>query len=254
MPGRHKADSEQLKEADHTRRPAAFNKHGSQTNAMDVVTKAETILRIVKHGETPELMRQLANRMYSDDVAFILRRDLTVPSPHRNGAKIPINIRPMQPSDIPAIVVERPRRLPMLRADIPTCYLATTEDGSICYMVWMIRYEQQRRVRPYFKGDLQVYHSDTVLLEFSYTFERFRGLGIMTEALSRITELGPALGARWAIAYVVHDNVASLKGCAAVGFRPYQVRNEKWRGIRVNSTYQLLPPDTLYSFEKVSAR
>jgi GNAT superfamily N-acetyltransferase len=174
-------------------------------------------------------MRELAKRLYSDDISFILRRDLSVPLPRGLAAQIPIEIRPIQANDIPYIIAERPRRLPMLRADIPTCYVATTKDGSICYMVWLVMYDQRQRLHPYFKGELQRYHSDTVLLEFSYTFERFRGLGIMTEAVSRIAEMGLAHGARWATAYVEHDNVASLKGCVKAGFHPYMVRIEKWR-------------------------
>ena len=147
---------------------------------MDLLTTAETIVRIIKRGETPELIRELGKRLYSDDISLILRRDLSI-SPPRLRARIPIKIRPMQASDIPMIVSERPRRLPMLRADIPTCYIATTEDGALCHMVWLITHDQQERLKPYFKGELRRYDSDTIMLELSYTFEWFRGLGIQAE-------------------------------------------------------------------------
>jgi hypothetical protein len=58
----------------------------------------------------------------------------------------------------------------VIREDIPTCYVATADDGSLCYMQWMVNWEQQKRLRPYFKGQLHPFHSETVLLEFAYTF------------------------------------------------------------------------------------
>lgn len=219
---------------------------------MNVLTRAETILRVIKRGEMQQLMRELGRRLYSDDISFILRRDLSVPLPRPVAAKIPIVIRPIQAPDLPHIIAERPRRLPVLRADIPTCYVATTKDGSICYMVWLVTYDQQQRLAPYFKGELKRYHSDTVLLEFSYTFERFRGLGIMSEAVSRIAEMGLAHGARWVTAYVEHDNLASLRGCAKAGFHPHMVRIEKWRGIRMKPTFRSVPDGTLYSFQQAA--
>jgi hypothetical protein len=140
---------------------------------MNPALRAKTTLLMLLHGEEAEIFSELANRLYSDDTSYILRRDLARALVPRPVAKIPFRIRPMEARDLPRILAERPRRLPALRANIPTCYVATTEDGSICYMQWLIRANHQDRLRPYFKGELAGYASDTVLLEFAYTFERF---------------------------------------------------------------------------------
>jgi GNAT superfamily N-acetyltransferase len=116
-------------------------------------------------------------------------------------------------------------------------------------MQWLIAADQQERLRPHFKGELAGFTPDTVLLEFAYTFERFRGLGIMGAAMAEIAEQGIKLGARWALTYVKYDNIPSLKGCANAGFRPYMMRTERWRGLRLRQSFQMLEDGAQYPFE-----
>ncbi|HJU09547.1 MAG TPA: hypothetical protein VJ728_01655 [Candidatus Binataceae bacterium] len=220
---------------------------------MNPALRAKTALLMLRRGEKAEMLNELVNRLYSDDASYILRRDLMRPLEPRPAARIPIRIRPLETNDLPAIIAERPRRLPALRAGIPTCYVAVTSDGSLCYMQWLIQANQQDRLRPHFKGELAGYQSDTVLLEFAYTFERFRGQGIMAPAMAQIAEQGIPLGARWAITYVKQDNIASLKGCARAGFRPYMMRTEVWRGFRLSQCFRLLEEAALYPFERETA-
>jgi GNAT superfamily N-acetyltransferase len=217
---------------------------------MDLALRAKTMLLMLLRGDTAEILGELANRLHSDDASYILRRDLARPLVPSPAAKIPFRIRPMEPGDLPTIVAERPRRLPALRAGIPTCYVATTEDGSICYMQWLIGAAHQDRLRPHFKGELAGFESDTVLLEFAYTFERFRGQGIMGAAMAEVAQQGLRLGARWALTYVKHDNVPSLKGCANAGFRPYMLRTESWRAFRLRQSFRVLAEGALYPFER----
>jgi hypothetical protein len=71
----------------------------------------------------------------------------------------------------------------------------------------------------------------------------------MAAAMAEIAEQGLLLGARWALTYVKHDNVASLKGCAHAGFRPYMMRSESWRGFHLRQSFRGLAEGTLYPFE-----
>jgi GNAT superfamily N-acetyltransferase len=215
--------------------------------------RAKTLLLMLLRGEKNEMLKELTDRLYSDQASYILRRDLARPLVPRPSAKIPIRIRPIEPADISTIVAERPRRLPALRANIPTCFVAAAEDGSICYMQWLIRADQQGLLRPYFKGQLAGYENDTVLLEFAYTFLRFRGQGIMAAAMAEIAERALPMGARWAITYVNRDNLASLKGCANAGFRPYMIRTEKWRGFRLRQSFRVAGNGPGYRSERESS-
>lgn len=219
---------------------------------MNPALRAKTTLLMIRNGEVPDMLRELAHRVRSDEASYVLRRDLSVPLVPRPVAKIPIRIRPMERSDLPQIIAERPRRLPVLTEDIPTCYVATAEEGSICYMQWLVTSDQQGRLRPHFKGELASYDRDSVLLEFAYTFERFRGCGIMADAMAQIAEQGLKTGARWALTYVKDDNIASLKGCVKAGFRPYMIRTETWRGFRLRQSFRTLEPDARFPFEMAS--
>ena len=55
-------------------------------------------------------------------------------------------------------------------------------------MQWLVTADQQSRLRPYFKGELTSYGTDTVLRECAYTLKRFRGAGIMGAAMAEIAE------------------------------------------------------------------
>jgi hypothetical protein len=43
------------------------------------------------------------------------------------------------------------------------------------------------------------------------------------------------------VTYVQKDNIAALKGCAAAGFSPYMIRNERWRIFSFKESFSNLP-------------
>ena len=201
---------------------------------------AQRFLLVVRSGKFAKLARELVKRIFSNSESYLLRRDLTVPF-QASAAKQPIEVRPIKDSDIPAILSARPGRLLILQANIPTCYLATTANGEICYMQWLIEHADLERFRPFFDGELRTLRKDEVLLEFAYTFEQFRGQKIMPAAMAAIAEKGLLSGARYAVTYVQKDNIAALKGCAAAGFSPYMIRNERWRIFSFKESFRNLP-------------
>jgi len=148
-------------------------------------------------------------------------------------------------ADIPRIAEHVPERLPGLK-ELRTCYLAVTEKDDICYMQRLID-SSQNHLRPRRMG--LVLQPDEMLLEWAYTFEKFRGLGIMSYAMAELAAFAGKLGARWAMTIVEKSNVASLKGCRNAGFRRYQLREQRWRALRTVQTYKLIPTDSKYSFE-----
>ena len=201
---------------------------------------AERFLLVARSGKFAKLARELVKRVFSNSESYLLRRDLTVPF-QASAAKQPIEVRPITDSDIPAILEARPGRLLILRANIPTCYVAITASGEICYMQWLVEQSDLERFRPFFDGELGNLRKDEVLLEFAYTFEQFRGQKIMPAAMAAIAEKGLSSGARYAVTYVQKDNVAALKGCAAAGFSPYMIRDERWRIFSFKESFRTLP-------------
>jgi hypothetical protein len=95
--------------------------------------------------------------------------------------------------------------------------------------------------------------ADECIFEFAYTFEKFRGLGVMGAALVMIAEeavrLQPSL--RWAYNYIRVSNDPSLKGCRNAGFRPYMRREERWRAMHLRQKFIPLRPGSPFPFEKI---
>jgi hypothetical protein len=201
---------------------------------------AQRFLLVVRSGKFAKLARELMKRIFSNSESYLLRRDLTVPF-HACAPKQPIEIRPIRDSDIPEILAARPGRLLLLRANIPTCYVAVTATGQICYTQWLVGQSDLERFRPFFDGELGNLRKDEVLLEFSYTFEQFRGQKIMPAAVAAIAEKGLLSGARYAVTYVQKNNIAALKGCAGAGFSPYLIRQERWRIFSFKESFRSLP-------------
>jgi hypothetical protein len=58
--------------------------------------------------------------------------------------------------------------------------------------------------------DAYAFDDDSVVLEFAYTFKRFRGLGIRAAALADIAAEDKR--AHWALTYVARSNISCLRG------------------------------------------
>jgi len=215
-----------------------LDKMGTQISSYS--DQAQRLLLVVRSGKFAALAGELSKRMFSNRESYILRRDLKVPF-RPAPPKQPIEIRPIRESDKAEILKARPGRLAILRANIPTCYLAVTASGEICYMQWLVEPSNIERFKPFFDGELKNLGKDEVLLEFAYTFEKFRGQKIMGAAMSAIAEEGLQSGARYAVTYVQKDNVAALKGCALANFYPYMTREERWRVFSFTESFRSLP-------------
>ena len=85
------------------------------------------------------------------------------------------------------------------------------------------------KVRSYFKGRIPELLPSDVLLEFVYTFPKYRGLNIMHYITAKLFEEAIASGAKRAIAYVHRCNEKSLKASAKIGWKPFIVKQFSWR-------------------------
>jgi hypothetical protein len=213
-----------------------------------------TVAGMVARGESNVLTKRLINRLYANQTSLILRCDLR--EPHRGiTPKIPLELRLVLEKDLPSIIKERPRRLPILLEKVPTCYLALTKDGQPAYMNWVVFNTDWQRFRSHFTGSLyRELENDECLFEFAYTFEKFRGLGVMSAALTmiirRVVEERPHL--RWGYTYILDDNIPSLKGCRNAGFRPYMQRRGYWRAMHLKEVFCPLDQGNRLQFEDES--
>jgi RimJ/RimL family protein N-acetyltransferase len=209
---------------------------------------SHTLPSLIANGEAGEVIRELRSRLYSEEVWYLLRRDLEQPF-EAPPAKIPIHVRPFEKADVPRILRERPIRRTAIEAGLETCYVAITQDGELCYMQWLIDSSQNELIQRRFAGLYSRLAPDEMLLEWAYTFRKYRGLGIMAPAMARISEEGGKKGAHHLYTFVEQSNIPSLRGCRSAGFRPYQIRSDHWRFFRCHEQFTPLPSEAKYPFE-----
>ncbi len=164
-----------------------------------------------------------------ETIRFGLRRDLAQPFP-APAAKIPISVRPLAESDLPALLAVDATTSPEDRFQIASRrvmadrhlaggFVAVDErDGRPCYVQWLFGAGDNDFVRR-LQGFPQL-APDEALLEGAYTPASHRGLGIMPAAMALIAEKAEAIGARYVITFVDLTNIPSLKGCQRSGFSP----------------------------------
>jgi hypothetical protein len=213
---------------------------------MSLSAKLKIISTVTMEGGSRQLVTRLATLIYSTREAYALRRDLSVPLSIRPKAKIPITVRPLEPGDVPQIVAEQPEGLILgvLRAGLPQCYVTVTKDREVCNLQWLVTPEHRDRFRSIRFREMPAFDDDTVMLEFAYTFRRFRGLGIMAPVVAWVAEQHKA--ARWAITYVDRTNIPSLRGCRSAGFYPYLLSCDKWRFFHLIQSVDI--PKSIESF------
>lgn len=192
-------------------------------------------LALVGSGRFGQMVRR---QLYQSWISYGLRRDLDElrPTPE---AKIPISVRELNESDIPQLLpigeralnrkerLEIATRLRHLAERIPRCFVAVDDrTGAPCFMQWLMTADQNERIQGFFQGRFPRLQSNEALLENAYTPPAYRGLGIMSAAMSRIIENAREPGCRYVITFVMSDNAASLKGCTKAGFRPFLIRRD----------------------------
>ncbi len=111
--------------------------------------------------------------------------------------------------------------LAFIDAAIPTCFVATTRQGSPCYIQWLISHRTNNKLKSYFNGYMPLLGRDEVVLEGAFIPFRYRGKKIMPLAMATIAEKGKDLGARFATTYVQDFNLPSIKCVLQAGFTPY---------------------------------
>ena len=227
------------------------------------VRRLQGIARLVLHGELGAVVRRMRAALWSDGASIRLERDLSRPfvAP---AATIPINIRPLRDTDLPALLglradgvsseerVDRERRARLVGARLPTAYVAVAGDGAPCYVQWLIGAEHNQRIHQVWNGEFPMLAVGEALLEGAFTPEAFRGRRIMPAAMARIAEKASERGARRVVTFVTDDNIASLKGCARAGFMPVSARRISRRLFRTVVTPIPVPDGTWQHLTDVS--
>ncbi len=205
------------------------------------------LVTLLRKGNLTTAADRIRRALHSDFIFLGLLRDLDVAFP-APSAPIELTIRPMRSDDLPLLLdsdaaglsgegrYQRLARRRLVEQEIPTCYVAATEDGTPCYMEWLVGPDENDRIQAVWGGFFPVLRPGEALLEGAFIPEAYRGRRIMPAAMARIAERAADLGARWVITFVDEGNIASLKGCERAGFALYLRRRVTWRWFRRSIT------------------
>jgi hypothetical protein len=218
--------------------------------------------QLVRSGSFSTLSTEIKKQLGSESLAFGLRRDLDIPfKPPK--AKINISVRQLEPTDLASLLhntsnnPDETRGISdqrgIVKAKIPDCYVAVTDDNIPCYMQWLISSQYNHRISDYFHGLFPSLTNPEALLEGAYTPPAFRGLGIMPAAMALIATRASSFNAHLVNTFVDVNNIASLKGCRRAGFSPYILRKDKWLLFHRTISFHPIPDNLLESYHLSTA-
>jgi GNAT superfamily N-acetyltransferase len=185
------------------------------------------------------LLRRLRLRAWSDTVSIGLDYDPRV-QPALRMPRIPVEVRPIRPGEIPAFTdlpgAGAPRTLALTRANaryllesgLQTCYVGLIDDEP-AYMQFLITADQNERLSEVFDGRFPPLADGEALLEFAFTLPEHRARPVMPTVLLRLIELAAEQGARRVVAYSQVENAKLIRFFLRLGFAPFCVRTDKWR-------------------------
>lgn len=158
---------------------------------------------------------------------FGLRCDLEA-IPEVRPAKFPTSMQPLASRHFTGFHDELERvsgrsyidvfvRASVCERGIDTLFVSEHE-GQPTYAQWLITPANQGAVHSFDPERYPTLSEGEVLLEWAYTFVRFRRLGLMNDGMRQLLISARNDGYLSAWTYVGAENVASLRGCANVGF------------------------------------
>ena len=194
---------------------------------------------LLKLGGPKAFLFQLRRQIYSRDILFGLETNSDTDKVAVTS-RLQYSLAPASEKDIEEVVLkaeteseesahELIQRKWFYECGFHECYMARTADTrDPCFLAWIISSKDSSVVNQGFKSRLPSLQEDELLLENCYTFEQYRGNGIMPSALSELWETAISKGFKRMITYVRQDNKASLRAFEKLGFRKFdEIRERK---------------------------
>jgi GNAT superfamily N-acetyltransferase len=187
---------------------------------------------LLKIGGLKAFFTQLRRQIYSKDILFGLEKDLDA-NIAQVSSRLPHSLRQASETEMEELITkakaeskesvhELIERKWFYECGFCDCYAArTTDTGDLCFVAWLVSAKNGHLVNRGFKSRLPRLGEDELLLENCYTFEKYRGNGIMPSVLVELRELARSKGCKRLIAYVRQDNAASMRVFEKLAFRQF---------------------------------
>ena len=209
--------------------------------------KLKIAINHLKAGDLAFFYKNIFKRLLSKEYSFGLKRDLNIPF-EKPIAKIELSVRLFQDNDAKYFSEEYISGINL--REIPYCYVAVSQDDVPFHRQWLIMAAENNIIQTFYSGRMPLLQDDEALIEGVVTIPSKRGLGIMPAVLSQIAEKAKYNGVRYLIAFVLINNVISLKGFNRCGFHPFILRIEKWFLFKRKVTYTEVPDHLMQQYLK----
>ncbi len=205
---------------------------------MNKLRKLIWLLQSAQLGAVATLVRRW---LYSDASGVGLQRGLDTPIAARRP-RHPLTIRPIRPDEQApfastngvrgngAIVRVNARYL--FATEIETCYVALIDGEVPCYIQYLVFPDQNDRFATAFGEPIPPLAPGEALLEFAFTLEQYRALGVMPFAVSELAKEASLRGAERLVTWVPEWNPHVRRYMERVGFEPFAIRRERYRFFR----------------------
>lgn len=114
------------------------------------------------------------------------------------------------------------------------CY-ALKVNGTIACLQWLVYPSENEIIERRFKRRFATLKPKQVMVENSFTFPRYRGLGLMNVICTELLQIAQAQGYVGAICYVIKENINALNQLTQTGFKirriikEYKILGQVWR-------------------------
>ena len=205
---------------------------------MNKLWKLVWLLRSAQLTAVATLVRRW---LYSDASGVGLQRSLDSPIAARRP-RHPLTVRPISPHEQApfastsgargngAIVRVNARYL--FATGIETCYVALIDGEVPCYIQYLVLPDQNDKFAKAFGEPIPPLAADEALLEFAFTLEQYRALGVMPFAVSELSKEARRRGAERLVTWVPEWNPHVRRYMERVGFVPFAIRRERYRFFR----------------------
>ncbi|WP_188462357.1 hypothetical protein [Bizionia arctica] len=212
----------------------------------NLFSKIALLPKLIKDGKAKYLWNAFSNRLYSKEIAFGFKRDLSIPFKKPRTLK-PISIREFTEADKP-FFIDNPNNGFILKFN--TCYIGETKEQVPCARVWLIDSSENNKLRATWGNRFPQLKQDEVLLENVFTVPKYRGMGIIPAFLYDVAEKSKDLGAKYAITFGEVKNINTTRSYSYAGFSPYIVRNVSYFLFIKSIKYEVVSKEYLDFYNK----